>query len=119
MAVQKLADRVTLDEIASNPERVLDLSRQQAVAMSARAAAAQAAIVNRLAVETVPLSSTEAAENQPDDILSIGEIEQLIHRPRSWIMRNKKRLPFLHKISRKNYVGSERALRRWINSQRV
>jgi hypothetical protein len=49
-----------------------------------------------------------------DDVASIEEVVEIIGRDRRWIIRNAANLPFVTRISRKHYVCSRVALRRWL-----
>jgi len=117
MAVEVLDDfRLTLDAIASHPERALELRPETALALLARAAAAQAALMARLVAPSTTAATPESTA-PPDRTISLEEAAALIHRPRQWIVRNRKRLPWVHRISRKTFVASERAVRRWVAAQ--
>lgn len=52
-----------------------------------------------------------------DDVASVEEVAGVIGKPRSWIIRNAARLPFVTRVSRKHYVCSRIALRRWLASR--
>ncbi len=49
-----------------------------------------------------------------DDVASIEEVVEIIGKERRWIIRNAADLPFVTRISRKHYVCSRIALRRWL-----
>ena len=49
-----------------------------------------------------------------DDIASVEDVAGIIGKPRRWIIRNASNLPFVTRISRKHYVCSRVALRRWL-----
>jgi hypothetical protein len=49
-----------------------------------------------------------------EDVASIEEVVEIIGKERRWIIRNKAHLPFVMRISRKHYVCSRIALRRWL-----
>ncbi len=49
-----------------------------------------------------------------DDVASIEEVAEIIGKERRWIIRNAADLPFVTRISRKHYVCSRIALRRWL-----
>jgi hypothetical protein len=108
--------RATLDAIASEPERALDLAPGEARVLLTRAAAVHAALV---AAVVASANSTQAGpEGPPDDrMLSLDEVAAMIHRPRAWIVRNRATLPFIHEVSPKTFIASERAVRRWINAR--
>ena len=49
-----------------------------------------------------------------EDVASIEEVVEIIGKERRWIIRNAADLPFVTRISRKHYVCSRIALRRWL-----
>ncbi len=49
-----------------------------------------------------------------DDVASIEEVVEIIGKQRRWIIRNAANLPFVTRVSRKHYVCSRIALRRWL-----
>jgi hypothetical protein len=49
-----------------------------------------------------------------DDVMPIEEVAQIIGKPRGWIIRNGAKFPFVTRLSRKHYIGSRIALRRWL-----
>ena len=49
-----------------------------------------------------------------DDVVSVEEVAGILGKPRRWIIRNAARLPFVTRVSRKHYVCSRIALRRWL-----
>jgi len=111
--------RITLDTIAAEPERALDLPIGEAMALLLRAASAQAALLTRVASANSTKSTQAGTEIEAhDSTLSVAEIATLLKRPAAWIVRNRRKLPFIHQVSPKTFVASERALRRWLNSQR-
>ncbi|MGH7933612.1 MAG: helix-turn-helix domain-containing protein [Candidatus Binataceae bacterium] len=52
-----------------------------------------------------------------DDIATVEEVAAALHVPRRWIIRKARRLPFVIRLSRKKYVCSRTALRRWLASR--
>jgi hypothetical protein len=49
-----------------------------------------------------------------DDILSVEEVASILRKPRRWVIRHAARLPFVIRISRKHFICSKLALRRWL-----
>ncbi|MGH9344337.1 MAG: hypothetical protein ACRD19_11320 [Terriglobia bacterium] len=49
-----------------------------------------------------------------DDIATVEEVAGIIDKPRRWIIRNAASLPFVTRVSRKHYICSRIALRRWV-----
>lgn len=111
--------RITLDSIAAEPERALDLPVGEAMALLLRASSAQAALLTRVASANSANSTQAGREVEAaDPTLSIAEIAALLKRPAAWIVRNRQKLPFIHQVSPKTFVASERAVRRWLNTRR-
>jgi hypothetical protein len=109
--------RITLDVLADSPQRALDLPPGEAMSLLARAATVQAALMAR--VVTVNSNPTQSTAAEADDrMLSVIEIAAVLKRPAAWIVRNRRKLPFIHQVSPKTFVASERAIRRWLNSRR-
>lgn len=49
-----------------------------------------------------------------DDIVSVEQVATILGKPRSWIIRRAGILPFVTRLSRKHYICSRIALRRWL-----
>ena len=52
-----------------------------------------------------------------DDVVSVEEVAGILGKPRRWIIRNAARLPFVTRVSRKHYICSRLALRRWLGTR--
>jgi len=49
-----------------------------------------------------------------DDVVSVEQVATILGKPRSWIIRRAGALPFVTRLSRKHYICSRIALKRWL-----
>jgi len=82
-----------------------------------------AALVARLLVEpelASPAAPSSAPATQDEGpMLTPDEAATVLRRPRRWIYRNAKRLPFVRRISRKTLLCSELGIRRWLATRKA
>jgi hypothetical protein len=119
-----------LEELAADPGKAGVLDARTARIIAAKALGVFAASLYRL-FEAVDESDSD---NEPrgtpagrdgahtsarilpglDDVASVEEVAGIIGKPRRWIIQNAANLPFVTRLSRKHYVCSRIALRRWL-----
>jgi hypothetical protein len=116
-----------LEELAADPGKAGVLDARTARIIAAKALGVFAASLYRL-FEAVDESDsdndtrgTPAGRDGPsrtlpglDDVASVEEVAGIIGKPRRWIIQNAANLPFVTRVSRKHYVCSRIALRRWL-----
>ena len=62
-------------------------------------------------------SSSSRVLPELDDVVSVEEVAGMLGKPRRWIIQNAARLPFVTRVSRKHYICSRIALRRWLGAR--
>jgi hypothetical protein len=117
-----------LEELATNPDKAAVLDARTAQIVASKALSIFAASLYRLLVApdvgnrervTPKYSSANGTGIPPDldDVTSVDEIAKAIGKERRWITRNAATLPFVIRLSRKNYVCSKSGFMRWLNSR--
>ena len=102
----------TLDEIAADPQKVLDLSPTVAGAMLARLAAIQAVLLSRALASEKDGSGT-AAE---DRLLTVSEAATVLSQTEDWLYRHAKQLPFTVRVGNRVRFSSA-GIARWIRTR--
>jgi predicted DNA-binding transcriptional regulator AlpA len=100
----------TLDELAANPERALDLSPSTAGAMLARLAGIQTVLLARL------LAPTEASADPEDRLLDVAEAAEKLHLSQTYLYRNHKRFPFTVRVGNSLRFSSA-GIAKWIRTR--
>ncbi len=101
----------TLDEIAANPERALDVSPTAAGALLARLAGVQTALLGRL------LAPGEPGNAAPEDrLLDVTEAAEQLGLSQSYLYRHAKHLPFTVRLGN-NLRFSSAGIARWIRTR--
>ena len=59
-----------------------------------------------------------AAASTEDQWLTPEEAGEILRKPRAWLIRHHRELPFANQVSRKNILFSRRGLFRWMASRR-
>jgi hypothetical protein len=98
----------TLHELVENP------TRSTALAPKDLAQLAAAVVFGLLAVDRG--TEPHPAAVGPDEMLSVEQAAAIIHEEPRWFYR--RRLPFIHRISRKKILVSRAGLMRWIATRR-
>jgi hypothetical protein len=113
--VVPLTEIPSLDALAENPTRALDLAPEVLTALIQRAATVITTLAQRQAAQAGAQHPTPSV----DRTLGADEIAAALGRDRRWVFRNAKRLPFIRRISRKCVVGSKAELIRWRDGQKA
>lgn len=101
----------TLDEIAANPERAMDVSPGTAGALLARLAGAQSALLARL------LAPGDPAGPPPEDrLLDVAEAAEYLGLSQSYLYRHAKHLPFAVRVGN-NLRFSAAGIAKWIRTR--
>jgi hypothetical protein len=105
----------TLDQLTDEPERAQALSAPAAFGLLSRCLTAQATLLARLG-GALNECAAPAAESASDGArwLPVDAAAAIMGVDPRWLRRSWKRLPFAHRISRKNLVFDEVRLRRWL-----
>jgi hypothetical protein len=104
----------TLDDLLRENVRIGSLPTPSLIALTVAAAAVQEAIAGELLTRGAEAPPTAAVE--PDVMLSVDEAAVIIHEEPRWFYR--RRLPFIHRISRKKLLISRAGLMRWIATRK-
>jgi hypothetical protein len=121
-----------LEELAADPRKAGVLDARTARIVAAKALGVFAASLYRLLEAEDPndgnRDGTPAWQDGPAsgsrilpslaDVASVEEVAKIIGKPRRWIIRNAATLPFVMRVSRKHFVCSRIALRRWLSTRR-
>ncbi|MGH7840035.1 MAG: hypothetical protein ACREQT_00750 [Candidatus Binataceae bacterium] len=118
------------EELVADPSRAGVLDARTARIVAAKALGVFAASLYRLFEAADDDDSASAPRGAPawrdgpasgsrtlpglDDVATVEEVAGIIDKPRRWIIRNAANLPFVTRVSRKHYVCSRIALRRWL-----
>jgi hypothetical protein len=108
----------TIEEIARDQSRVRGLSTQAIAALMARAAAVQGTLSAAL-ILIEPSAKPDQPEELDDEMLTVDEAANRLHRNRRWIYRHAKSLPFVKRLSPRNLLCSERKLNRWLEQRKA
>jgi hypothetical protein len=57
-------------------------------------------------------------DNEKGDWITVADAPTILHESPRWIFRNSRRLPFVRKITRKNWLISRSELLRWIDTRK-
>lgn len=104
---------VSLDDVASDPNRVMDIPLSIATALLARCAIAQGVLVARLLALHGQAQESARHSVETDRLLSPAEAAGLLGVTPRWLYRRAQGLPFTRRLSRKVLRFSERGLRSW------
>jgi len=118
------------EELVADPSRAGVLDTRTARFVAAKALGVFAASLYRLFEAEGESDSGGAKDGPPawrdgpasgsrtlpglDDVATVEEVAGIIGKPRRWIVLNAASLPFVTRVSRKHYVCSRIALRRWL-----
>ena len=73
----------------------------------------------RLVTPASTAKSHHASHSEPDKLLTPGQAAALLNVKVAWLYRNRRRLPFARKLSRKVLRFSEAGLHRWQATRKV
>jgi hypothetical protein len=99
----------TLHELVENPTRSTALAPKDLAQLAA-------AVVFGLLAGDRGTEPHPAALVEPDEMLSVEQAAAIIHEEPRWFYR--RRLPFIHRISRKKILISRVGLMRWIATRK-
>jgi hypothetical protein len=115
------------DELIADPGKVAELDAYTARVVAARTLGVFVASLYRLFesdnggeghLQKLPASRggecVSRILEECEDVTTLEEIARLIGKDRRWITRNAAKLPFVIRLSRKNFVCSRVAFRRWL-----
>jgi hypothetical protein len=109
-----------LDEVLRDPKRLTGLSQELLTEMLARCGAAQGVITAAI-IRTAALSKKSGLEREElkpkTKMLNVEEAAEMLHVKRRWLFRNAGRYPFIHRLSQKKLLISEKGLREWLASR--
>ncbi len=118
------------EELLANPSRAWVVDVRTAPMVAAKALGLFSAAIYCL-IEAAGPTETDDNQNGPpasrngpasgsralpslDDVVSVEEVVAILGKSRRWIVRNAASLPFVMRVSRKHFVCSRIALRRWL-----
>jgi len=116
------------EELLADPSKAGQLDTNAARIVAARALGIFAASLYRL-LEVEKIQGDETGSmpvwrsngrnpsqvvGDPEDVTTLEEIARLIGKDRRWMTRNAANLPFVIRLSRKNFVCSRVAFKRWL-----
>lgn len=84
----------TLDELAREPERIRELTHNQAAALLARLAALSLAVSSRVVTTIAEASNDAGGAPTADRLIGIKEAAKIIGMSATTLYRNKERYPF-------------------------
>lgn len=99
----------TLHELVENPTRSTALAPKDLAQLAA-------AVVFGLLAGDRGTEPHPVAVVEPDEMLSVEQAAAIIHQEPRWFYR--RRLPFIHRISRKKILISRAGLMRWIATRK-
>lgn len=108
----------TLDEISRTLSSAASLPRGARGELIARCAAIIAALSAPLLTSEPPTEVNGQDAAAEEVWLSADEAAAILHKPRRWLFRNSRRLPFVRRVSRKTLVYSKARLERWLAIRR-
>lgn len=118
-----------LEELAADPDKAAVLDARTARIVAGKALSIFAASLYRLLVapdmrdsgdvRAPSNGSSNGLQTLPnlDDVTSVDEIAKAIGKQKRWITRNATTLPFVIRLSRKNYICSKSAFMRWLGTR--
>ncbi len=102
-------------ELVDDPRKAGVLDARTARIVAAKTLGLFAATVCRLLDE--PERADGTGKPDLDDIVPIEEIARIFGKERSAIIRMARDLPFVYRVSRKNYLCSKNAFAKWLASR--
>jgi excisionase family DNA binding protein len=104
---------IGLDDIARDPGRVADLTREQWAALLLRNAVVQSALAAR------PVIDKDTTSAPSDRTLSTDEIAAALGVSRRWLFAAARagRLPFVKRVSKKSLLAARADVERWLKSR--
>lgn len=107
-----------LRDLLSDPQRVADLSPEDAATALVELASLQAAVAARL--RAAPASSPSPdGPAELDRMLTADEVAGLLNRSRAWVYRQSKHWPFTRRLTRRTLRFSEAGLQRFLTQRRA
>ena len=102
----------------AEPALVSQLSRAELAELLLQVRALEGALLIRLLADLSENSRRHKPEapdpNCDDRMLTVDEAAVMLRKDKRWIYRRKRKLPFVHILSERSLLCSERTLRQWI-----
>jgi hypothetical protein len=110
----------TLDQIATTPASVSELSRDETVNLLTQCAAAQS-ILTAHWLATPDGSASATTPTEPDEMLTVAEAAKLLRCTPRWIWRQHARhkLKFVIQKSPRSLLCSNRGIERWLEARKA
>ena len=105
----------SLDELAQDPTKAARLAPEVRRTVTLRCAAIIGACA---AGDPDTGDDPPVAASTEDQWLTPDEAGKILRKPRAWLIRHHRELPFANQVSRKNILFSRRGLFRWMASRR-
>jgi hypothetical protein len=102
----------------AKPALVSQLSRAELAELLLQVRALEGVLLIRLLADPSDSSRRhrpDSPDPDPNDrMLTVDEAAALLRKDKRWIYRRKRKLPFVHILSERSLLCSERSLRQWI-----